>query len=228
MPIFLKNNSGSDSTWSGLFIENGTYRTLTEQERLRLSEDDSVISDIGTSNLIVATGSDGLGDVGAAKGTALMLGTFSHKIADPFPLNEGHYSFRGTGLSGTLNGSGTNGGITHVDTLISELRYIDAAEIHLSDSSLFGVDVDFLVVDKDGAGIALGWYDEATFLAMGSYYQVEQFGYGWRLDPRLTTVARPGYPAVIPAGLYVRCSFTNPNTSGCSIYGNLFLHKKAT
>jgi hypothetical protein len=228
MALYLKNVSGGSGNWDGVSIADNAYYLMTSTEQARFASDDQTVTDIGAGDLIVATSSDGNGDITSpALGMQTLLGNVAAKIADPFPLNEGDYSFRGAGGSATLNGSGTNSGVTDADILINETRYVDGADIWFSDITLFGVSVDFIVVDKDGVGVTKGWYTQAQFDAMGNYYEVGQFGYDWQLHPRATNHAKPGYPALIYGGLYVRMKFQNPNVTGTTAYYNLDLHKKA-
>lgn len=228
MALYLKNTSGSTGTWDGVEIAAGSYYLMSTAEQGRFSVHDATLTSIGAGDLVVATSNDGNGDLGIADSINTLVGDSGITLSDPFPLNEGDWSFRGLGGSASINGSGTNGGVTNVDTLISETRYVDAAEVWLGLTTLYGVDVDFIVVDKDGVGVTLGWYDQATFDAMGNYYEVEQFGYTWQVCPTMRNNPKPGYPAVIPGGLYIRMRFTNPNVSGTTAYFNYYLHKKAT
>lgn len=217
MSLYMKNTSGSDGTFAGIALTNGSYSGLlsvTDKERLRNSSTD--LSHITAGTLTLATSTSGTEDIAdPAAALEQLFDVVPTSLADPFPLNEGNYSFRGTGTTGTLNGSGTNGGVTDIDFLVSETRYIDAADVWIDDASLYGLGVDFIVVDKDNV------------LGGGANVDVEQFGYTWNIHPGSRNAIHPGYPAIIYAGLYIRCRVTNPNTSGATLYVNFFLHKKA-
>lgn len=228
MALFIKNNSGTDGSWAGQLILDGEYILTDTASLSRFSNDDNTIASIGNGDLVVAPTNDGSADLGAAAGVNSLLGNLPTHIADPFPDNTGDWSFRGLGGSATLNGSGTNGGVTNIDVLMSEKRYIDSVELWIADDTLYGMEVDFIVADKDGVGVTLGWYDQATFDAMGNYFAVEQFGYSWQLPPKGMANPKPGYLAAIPSGLYVRMAITNPNAASTTAYYNFYLHKKAT
>jgi hypothetical protein len=75
----------------------------------------------------------------------------------------------------------------------------------------FGEDdlVRLQIVDKDGVGVALGWYTQAEFDAMGQLYVVKEYDECWvgHME-KLTRMMTPdGSPGIIPAGLYARAKY---------------------
>jgi len=65
------------------------------------------------------------------------------------------------------------------------------------------------VVDKDGIGVALGWYTQEEFEAMGSLYVIKEYDECWvdQLN-RLTKVLTPdGSPGQLPSGVYLRIKY---------------------
>jgi hypothetical protein len=127
-------------------------------------------------------------------------------ILTPFTITD-NYFYRGQGF----DFSAAAGGVTEFDLLIPEERAIDGSELWIS-STTFGCKADFLVVDKDGIMAPAG-----TVL--------DQFAYGWNIYPNSENAKRPGYPARIYSGLYIRVRFDNPSASAIHVYGNLRLHE---
>lgn len=203
--IFIKNNSGTNGTWAGQAINDQAYVVTDVASQARFANDATTLDDIGNGNLIVAHANDGTADLDSVSGLKTLLGTMPTRIANPFPDNEGNYSFRGLGGTASLT-SGTN----DVDQLISAARLINGAEVW-TDSTNYGETVTFQVVDVDNV------------LGYGAGFVVEEFGTTWNLHPNQPTAAFPGYVAAIPASLYVRMKVVTSAT--CTLHYNLYLHK---
>jgi len=65
------------------------------------------------------------------------------------------------------------------------------------------------VVDKDGIGVALGWYSQEDFEAMGSLYVIKEYDECW-VDQmnKLTKILSPdGSPGQLPNGVYLRIKY---------------------
>jgi hypothetical protein len=95
---------------------------------------------------------------------------------------------------------------------------------------VFGDKVDFQVIDKDGVGVSLGWYDQNTFdNILGGEYVADMFGEGWFLEAdsqKQEPVITP-YLARIYAGLYVRVKYHSVGTvDDVKMKINMRLHKK--
>ena len=61
--VRVKNNKGSDDTWVGQLIADGTYYDLLETDITFWSNDDKVFADVTNGNLIVNRGSDTVDDI---------------------------------------------------------------------------------------------------------------------------------------------------------------------
>ena len=127
-------------------------------------------------------------------------------ILSPFTITD-NYFYRGSGFTFTA-AAGTT---TDFDYHVPEERAIDGSEIWIA-SRVFGCTANFSVVDKDGVMAPAG-----TVL--------DQFAYSWNIHPDTDNSKRPGYPARIYSGLYIRISFTNPSASAIEVFGNLRLHE---
>lgn len=140
----------------------------------------------------------------------------------PFASTDG-LRFRGTGFKGVIT-AGTEGCIEYC---MPELRYMNGTELILQNHE-WDDTVKLQVIDKDGVGVTLGWYDQATWDAMPKPYVADEFGTDWNIA---TDVQRQGpnilkYPALIAPGLYVRICYNSTGSTDVKIKVNLFLHKK--
>ena len=208
MNLYLKNTGATDS-FNGLEIASGTYAEIIQTYLNTLIVDDSSMAHVGSGRLVVATSTDGTTDMTVSEGLAALMDQTSKVVhmADPFPDNEGNYSFRGKGGSKALTV-----GLNNVDVLIhaTETRLINGAEVW-SDSEVYGDYLSFQVVDVDNV------------LGYGANFLVEEFGEDWQMFPKGITKAFPGYVAAIPAGLYVRMVVNS--SAIADFYYNLHLHK---
>lgn len=140
-----------------------------------------------------------------------------------FSDSEG-YRARFKGFEGTATKTTT----TPLDFVINEDRFISGVHLIICDHA-FGDKADFQIVDKDGTGVTLGWYDQATFDAMGGEYIADTFGKDWYVESdnqKQEPVILP-YLAKIYAGLYVRINYHSVGTvDDIKIKVNLRLHKQ--
>ena len=127
-------------------------------------------------------------------------------ILSPFATTD-NYHFRGQGLQFTVPAGAT---IDH-DVYIPEERMIDGSMIWVG-TPVYGCTVDLQVVDLAG-----------TLAPAGTV--LDEFATGWQLHPSTQNVKKPGYPAKLYSGLYVRIKFTNPSANEITVYGNLDLHE---
>lgn len=127
-------------------------------------------------------------------------------VLTPFSMTD-NYHYRGSGFNFSAPA-----GVTHThDISVPEARAIDGSELWLG-SQTYGCSVNLSVVDKDG-----------LFAPAGTV--LEQFAFDWNIHPNSANSQRPGYPAQVLAGLYIRIEFTNPSASTLAVYGNLRMHE---
>ena len=134
-------------------------------------------------------------------------------------------------LVNIANQTVTQNTTTDIDWLIPQLQwqgankncYFDGIQYFIANGNP-GDKCTFQVVDKDGFGVLAGWYDQATFDAMGNFYLVEEFGTDWALAPNsLEDLVL--YKARLYAGLYIRMKFTSTSTStDPHVLMNIFRH----
>ena len=126
-----------------------------------------------------------------------------------------------------LIGQATAGQSTNIELQIAAERYINGVRLIL-DGHTVDDTLHFEIVDKDGIGVALGWYTQQQFDAMGEYV-ADRFGQDWNIDHTIATqpdVIVP-YPAKIYAGLYVRIIYNSAGQSNVKVKANLYLHWKS-
>jgi hypothetical protein len=137
--------------------------------------------------------------------------------------NTDDLKFRGTGISATATKTTT----TNIEYKMPEDRFTNGLQMILK-NHVMGDTVCFQVVDKDGIGVSLGWYDQPTFDAMGEYI-ADEFGTGWHVveDKQDQGQIIISYPALIYKDLYIRLKYTSTGTTDdVTVCANLFLHKK--
>ena len=61
--VKVRNMSGSDDTWVGQLITDGSYYQVQSTELVRWANSDKVFTDIGSGALIVNTGEESAGDL---------------------------------------------------------------------------------------------------------------------------------------------------------------------
>lgn len=117
------------------------------------------------------------------------------------------------------NQSITKNTTTTIDWVIPQLQwqgvnkncYFDGIQYYLADGEP-GDSCTFQVVDKDGFGVAAGWYTQGQFDAMGNLYVVEEFGTDWALAPNsLEDLIL--YKARLYPGLYIRMKIISTGTT---------------
>lgn len=131
----------------------------------------------------------------------------SKVVLTPFASTD-NYFYRGKGFKFTVPAGST---LDH-DIPIPEERMIDGSMIWLG-SNAFDCTVTLQVVDV--AGII---YPAGTVL--------DEFASDWQLHPSTQNIKKPGYPAKIVGGLFIRIKTNNPSASELKVYGNLDLHEK--
>ncbi len=127
-------------------------------------------------------------------------------VLTPFTITD-NYFYRGKGFEFTAAASS----ITDFDYLVAADRSIDGSEIWLG-SNVFGCKATFQVVDVSGILAPAG-----TVL--------NEFATDWNIHPTEDNSQRPGYPAKILAGLFIRIKLNNPSANAIQVYGNLRLHE---
>ena len=236
MSKWIKNDTVSQVTYLNQDIAAGAYYQLKPgQEEINWSNLSTLLTDIGNGDAIVAkddSGNTDFTDVNEAinylKGNlptdvkAEMKG-----IKDPAGLR--------ARLKGIFCSTITAGNTKDCDWLCEQLTYnsvnkesfFDGIQYFAKDGEI-GDTSKFQVVDKGdpgagSVGVTLGWYDQATFDAMGNEYIVEQFGDNWYMMPDKESNLLL-YKAKIIPGLYIRVKYTSTGTNDVKLVCNLFRH----
>jgi hypothetical protein len=140
------------------------------------------------------------------------------QLFDAFAYN-GQYKVKARGYFGTA----TAGTTTDIDFAIgAQDRYINGARL-LAKGAAWGDSAGFLVVDKDGvyAGVL---YPPDTPLPV----TLSQFIYTWAINDQVNDQGANAFPYVarIPAGTYIRVSYTSVGATDVQIALNALLHMK--
>lgn len=212
MAKWVKNSSGASKTWVGQLIADEAYYQLEAAEESKWANNSTVLTDIGSGDLVVAkddSESTDFSDVAEAINYLKDALPQDMRAAEPFPKSGG-YRFRGTGVAGTA----TKNMSSNIDYKMPEDRMINAVHL-LLDKHVWGDVVKFQVVDVDGV-----YYSAGTVL--------DEFASSWNVDPTLCS-QRPeqiDYPAKVLKDLYVRVVYSSVGTvDDVKVSVNLYLHK---
>lgn len=229
--IKIKNLDTVPNTWVGkAFAVNEEY-TLLPNEHITWSEDSDLIAaitagkaDVGDASSYFTTTAEKIrhlqGDTPPEVSVSEAIETSG--VKDPKGMR--------ARLIGIMNETITAGTTQDIDWLCPQLQYqgvdrksyFDGIQYYAKDATI-GDKADFQVIDKDGVGVLAGWYDQATFDAMGNLYVVEEFGSDWYMIPD-TMEDLMLYKAGIIPGLYIRMKYTSTGTTDVKIIVNLFRH----
>lgn len=215
MAKWIKNDSGASGTWVGQTIANQSYYQLQSSEESTWANDDTVLTDIGSGDLIVSTTNAAGGHLGVADGINHLkdIVTGALEIAgvkDPKGMR--------ARLVGVINATATKNTTTDLDWQMPQLQYpsgtnrdsyFDGIEYY-TDGEL-GDYCKFQVVDKDGIAYTAGTVLEEFG---DNYYMIPNF-----LHPIVL------YKAKIIPGMYLRLKFTSISTTNdVKVIANLFRH----
>jgi hypothetical protein len=232
--VWIKNNSGSTKTWAGQQIVDQAYYEIQPTELIIWANDSTLLVDIANSDAIVAKDDSGTADFSIIADAINYLKKNNPIVIDKntpvrsYALAEA--SMLRARLVGIINQSITKTVISDVDWLIphttyngvNKQGYMDGIEYYAKDAEM-GDTITFQVVDKDGVGIVLGWYDQATFDAMGNLFVVDEFGKDWGIVPNQDAIRL--YKAKLIPGLYIRIKYNSIGTTNdVHIVCNLFRH----
>jgi hypothetical protein len=107
-----------------------------------------------------------------------------------------------------------------------EYKYLWGGKVFGSNIE-YGDYASFSIVDKDGFGVAAGWYTQQQFEGMGSLYVVKTYVVKQYVNPGTDNVLEAEAPGKIPVGLYLRCTYTSAGvTNNPKIFINYRLDNK--
>jgi hypothetical protein len=235
MSKWIKNNSGVTKTYVGQQIADQTYYEIQFHEETAWSHHSPLITDISNGDAVVArddSGTTDITDISEAIDHLRDENPIQIDSATPvhqFALTEAD-NLRAR-LVGIINQTVTKNQTSDLDWAVPQTAYsgqnkqgyMDGIEYYAKDAEV-GDKMSFQVIDKDGVGVLLGWYDQATFDAMGNLYVVDEFGKDWAVIPNDHTTIRL-YKAKLVPGLYIRVKYTSIGTvNDVYIICNLFRH----
>lgn len=229
--IKVKNNDSVSHTWVAKTLSASEEYTLSVDEFNQWASNDTFLAAITAGQAIIGDASQYF------TSTAEMI---SHLQGDT-PRNVNLQNTIETSgvknpngmrarLIGIMNSTVTADTTKDIDWLCPQLQYngvdkksyFDGIQYYAKDAEI-GDKASFQVVDKDGVGVVLGWYDQATFDAMGNLYVVEEFGDSWFMIPN-TMEDLMLYKASVVPGLYIRMKYTSVGNVNVNVVVNLFRH----
>lgn len=212
----IKNASGTDGTWCGQLIVSTEYYELQATEYSKWANDSTVLTDIGSGDLVVNNGTSDIADVATAINflkDIVLSDTDGTPLVRTKPLaNTDNFLFRGTGFTNTATKNST----TNIDYKLPEDRFINGLELILK-NHVFGDTVCLKVVDVD------------NILGYGAGVVLNQFGYTWNVydDRQNQGIILIPYPAKILKDLYIRLTYVSHGTTDdVQVGANVFFHKK--
>jgi hypothetical protein len=225
----VKNIDTVTATYQGMMLTAGQEYTLEANEVNKWATDDLVLDAIVNLKLQVGNDTEWLSGTGnqidELKQNNVKVTNFIHQagIAEP----DGHRAR----LKGMCKDTITAGVTNHIiDYKMEQLQYqgtnrssvFDGVEYYAKNADNFD-EIIFQVVDKDGVGVLAGWYDQATFDAMGNIYVVEQFGDGVFIMPDSHVMLRFYRSQIVP-GLYLRAIYSSYGSVDVKFSMNLIRH----
>lgn len=136
------------------------------------------------------------------------------------------------------HGDAVTGTIPSGQTVAVDLKLDDTDELGIQFFSikggvLFGTNIEygcygsFSVVDKDGVGVALGWYTQEQFDQMGNLYVVKKWVRKRYFKPDcVCEMESEAYSDPVPKGLYLRCNFHNAGSNTVTLFINYDIYYK--
>jgi len=234
MAKWIKNNSGVTKTYVGQQIADQAYYEIQYDEVGKWSHHSPLITDISNGDAIVAKDDSGTTDIADVSEAIDHLRDEAPTVIDTnspvhlFALTEAA-NLRAR-LVGIFNKTIAKNSTTDHDWVVphtayngtNKQSYMDGIEYYAKDAEV-GDKMTFQVIDKDGVGVALGWYDQATFDAIGNLYVADEFGTNWGVMPNQNTIRL--YKAKLVPGLYIRIKYTSVGTvNDITMICNLFRH----
>lgn len=232
--IWIKNNTLANLTYSSQDILPGEYHKLKDSQKQVWAGLSNLLVDIASGDAIVAKIDDGNNDiVDVNEAINYLKGLLPQDVNIPASVG-----IRGVKepknmrarLAGIISDTVPNGTTKNLDWLMDNVSYngqnkkcyFDGIQYYSSNANI-GDCACFQVVDKDGFGVLAGWYDQATFDAMGNEYVVEQFGMDWYMLPNVKEDLMLYKSEIVP-GLYIRVRYTSTGTEDVNVIVNLFRH----
>lgn len=233
MAKWIKNTTDSNKIWVGQVVDAGSYYEIKSIEEKTWASNSLLLTDIAIGDAIVAkdnSSNNDIIDINSAidylKDDLPQEVTMTNSISTAGVKDPNNMRAR---LIGIINETVTAGETVNLDWCSTQLQYLgedkcsffDGIQYYAKDA-IIGDTSHFQVVDKDGAGVALGWYTQEQFDAMGEYI-IEDFGYDWYMIPN-TMEDIMLYKARIIPGMYIRVKYHSIGTEDVHIIVNLFRH----
>lgn len=205
--IKIKNNQDISDDYCGQTILAGEYYTIqSDIEREKFAYNNKLHNHMSSDPQKIII-NDGINDLDYENGKRLLESTDIQKIQQKVDAQD--VSLRPRGMAFITTKQTT----TNHDLLFDATLRLKAGEI-FSHNCIIGDLVNVKVIDKDGVGVTLGWYDQATFDLMGNYYEIELYAKNFPIVPDIWNIIEDlDLSDPIPQGLYLRIEYTSDNTA---------------
>lgn len=142
----VKNNTANAKSWAGQEIQPGEYYTISIGELAAWQKDDSVLSDIATTSLVV---NDGTSDLNAATGIKFLIGSLVEitKQPEPSPFAQPTYRTKMAATANLVEAIPGNG--AEITYLMTAERYVQGGSIIVKNAEM-GDYITASVEDLDG------------------------------------------------------------------------------
>lgn len=238
MAKWIKNTSGTTSTYNGQDIFDNAYYGIQAHQEIAWANDSILLTDIASGSAIVAKDDSGTTDIvdvneainylkGLLPSEVSITNVISSSgIKEPLGMR--------ARLVGIAHQTVTKNTSANVDWLIPQLSifgvnkksYFDGIQYFVKDGNT-GDHCKFQVVDKDGSGVTAGIYPQIvydTYKDDNNEFLVEEFGDSFFLIPDVLEDILL-YKARLYPNLYIRVIFTSVSTTvDPTVVFNLYRH----
>ena len=233
MSKYVKNNSGSDSTYSGQVIANGVYYLIQSHEEPLFANDSLLLTDIGSGDAIIAKDDSGNNNIIIVSDAINYLKDNVTKQVEIAAIQAPNG--KRARLIGTHSSTAAANTTTACDWVIPQMQYPSGTDVssifngiqYYAENSNMGDSLCFSVVDIDGSGVTAGLYPQAyydTYKDGNSEIEIEKFGLTWYLAPNsMQDIIL--YKARLYPGLVLRVKYNNSHaTNTVKFICNIFRH----
>jgi hypothetical protein len=238
MAKWIKNTSGTTSTYNGQDIFDNTYYGIQAHQETAWANNSILLTDIASGDAIVAKDDSGTTDiVDVNEAINYLKGLLPSEVSITNVISSSGIkepSGMRARLVGIAHQTVTKNTSANVDWLISQLSisgvnkksYFDGIQYFVKDGNT-GDHCKFQIVDKDGSGVTAGLYPQIvydTYKDGNNEFLVEEFGDSFFLVPdTLEDILL--YKARLYPNLYIRVVFTSTSTTvDPTVVFNLYRH----
>lgn len=139
MSVYIKNTTVSTKTYQGQDISAGTYYLIPETERVNWASDDTLLTDIGSGDAVVAATNDGNNDYGVNAGINYLKNKPGPTDTDGAPLQRTkmtktgwHYQCHAIEFISSKLASVHNADRTDTDLGFTSIKFYNSSDVELT------------------------------------------------------------------------------------------------